>query len=1222
MLRPLLSFVGSVLLTALATADSPPPPPEFVPQQTAQKPAPFPVKMVDQGTFDPKLKGLFAPEGFKTELVADAPTIINPVGMTFAPDGTLFVLEWRPDPGREWAEFRETFRYRDGSTRAVTTMKKFTTDTVKVLKYNEKTKTYDKSEIVISEELPSSILWHDGWLYVSGRGTVRRYKQSKAGGRWDLRETIAQGFCGFHHHQVSGLTIGPDGWLYITSGDDDNFVEGSDGSRATVLRTGAIFRCLPDGSKMETFSIGYRNPYRDVAFDDKYNIFHTDNDQEDGSKFTGCRIMHVAEESDFGWRLREGARCCRSDVDRYAVAGELPGKLAPMIKTGRGSPAGVLIYNDTQLPKHYRGLLYYPDVFRKTVRAYSVAPNGSTFSIPTEFEFLKAEDPLFRPCQMVTGPDGAIYVCDWRTDSGGAGKLWGDGVNGRIYRMTWVGTAEHPAIPFRSLDTWAKVGTPQATLDAAAQGLNSPDATTRQQAQFEMLRRAKKNPDLIRGFFRNGLDLESNTSIQTRLLCLGGLQQLWNADVQTWFVELLKDSDDAVRRLAVEALGRNAKPNDLTIHEILAKSLTDDASSVRRSAALAIGRIGADGAADTLLNAWKDDDGRDAFLTDAYIRGLERLGKPAVLSLLTFATSGKQTDLVRVAEAFTAMRTPPAAEALPELLRDPHLPPAQRVALIHSYRNYQFDPPLSLDPLAAYLLAQPTAPAAVKRAGLEVLAGSSNLGGPKGTAYILSLLDAPEDEVRLAAIQAIEQGKLGQASAKLRKAATDDKRAVGERQAIVKAVRAIGDKESILTVTQILATASEPAVLKAEALRTLTQLDAPAARKVAEKFLDQPDPNLIAEAVLALGTSEVGAKLVGDRYLAKKLPKDLFPRVSEVLRKYPNNAIIAKLNGEVMKGGLILSNQPGQMDAIRKQVQTQGDAKRGRAIYLNTAVLACASCHSLEGIGGKVGPDLTRLWETMTLEKIIESMVEPSKEIKEGFTSYKAVTLDGQSYSGLKLAETAKEVAIREANGRDVRIDKKDLDEVTPSKLSLMPDNAISQLSYDQFIDLLAFLKSKKEQESLRGTILDYNVLVGVSGDLKAPSPIEKNPDLKTKLGSGLKWLPASADASGLLSLKPFLPMEPITAYTLAYVYSPKKQSSIVTLLTDGPTRVWVGGIMAFERGVPKLAPFLQEEKFPVELVAGWNAILLKTVTSGATHRVGLQFTGELLQMATVPDVK
>ena len=103
---------------------------------------------------------------------------------------------------------------------------------------------------------------------------------------YDVEEVIAHGFCGFHHHQVSGLTIGNDGWLYITSGDDDNYVEGSDGSRATVLRTGAVFRCRPDGSQDCTpYSIGYRNPYRDVAFDTAFNLFHADNDNEDGGKF-------------------------------------------------------------------------------------------------------------------------------------------------------------------------------------------------------------------------------------------------------------------------------------------------------------------------------------------------------------------------------------------------------------------------------------------------------------------------------------------------------------------------------------------------------------------------------------------------------------------------------------------------------------------------------------------------------------------------------------------------------------------------------------------------------------------------------------------------------------------------------------------------------------------------------------------------------------------------
>ena len=111
-----------------------------------------------------------------------------------------------------------------------------------------------------------------------------------------------------------------------------------------------------------------------------------------------------------------------------------------MIKTGRGAPAGLLHYTGTAFPKEFRGVFIYPDVYRKSVRGYFVEPHGATFRITQEFTLMQSDDDYFRPCQAAMGPDGAIYILDWRTDSGGAGKLWGDGVHGRLYRLSWSGT--------------------------------------------------------------------------------------------------------------------------------------------------------------------------------------------------------------------------------------------------------------------------------------------------------------------------------------------------------------------------------------------------------------------------------------------------------------------------------------------------------------------------------------------------------------------------------------------------------------------------------------------------------------------------------------------------------------------------------------------------------------------------------------------------------------
>jgi putative membrane-bound dehydrogenase-like protein len=1194
---------------------------DYTQPQSPSRPAPKWLKLIDQGANDPRLKGYFTPEGLKVEIVANAPVVVNPVGMTFADDGTPYVLEWRPSPGDDWHEVPEKFTYKDGTTRRVATMKKRVKDVVKTLRDTRGAGRYDDAKVILEDELPSSILLHDGWLYLTGRGTVRRFKQSEPGGKYDVREVIAQGFCGFHHHQVSGMTIGNDGWLYLTSGDDDNVVEGSDGSRATVLRTGAVFRCRPDGSKMQAFALGFRNPYRDVAFDSAFNMFHADNDNEDGSKFTGCRLMHIAEGCDFGWRLKGGARCCVPDHVRGAIFGELPGKVPPLLKTGRGSPAGLLIYNDTRFPENFRGLLYYPDVFRKLIRAYKVEKRGATFAVAEEFAFMKSDDPLFRPCEMVLGPDGAMYVVDWRTDSGGAGRLWGDGEHGRIYRLSWGGTRDQPAMRLRPMDSWAKVT--RLGDDDLLKTLESAEASDRARAQKEIVKRGDKSrPALLK------LLQDSEKPPVARFAALGALESFWDTEVQKAFLFILAHGDADLRRLAADGLGLNAKRGDGEVHDALLNALNDDDPAVRRAVALAMGHVAAGGAADALVNTLAFDESKDVYLRDGLVRAIEILGKPGIDRLVALANSGVEKDLERVVEAFTATRTRPAADAVPTLLDNPHLSIAQRAALIRSYENYLLDPPVSLEPALKYLAGHPSEAAAVKIAGLEVLSLAGALKGDKAGDWLAKLLEDTDPNLRLSVIKAIEDTRLTRASERLVRLLQDAGRPAREREAVVKALRALNDRSAVGALKAILAddkpTGQDARTLRLEAFRSLAALDPDSAVTAARGFLENRDFVLEGEAAVVLGASADGTRFAARLFLDKKVPRELLPQISDALRKHAGqDAELAKMLTEVMKTGLLLGNSPEEVERVRKLVQAKGNAQRGRGLYLNAKRLACITCHRLEGIGGNVGPDLTRLWEAQSIEKIMESLIEPSKEIKEGYQAFVASTRQGQVYTGLKVSQNAEEVVLRDANARDVRIATKDLDELKPSRQSLMPDNVVAQLTYDEFIDLVAFLKDRKAQESLRGLALDFFVVGPFGPDLQKAYPPEQKPDPEAayagaKPGETLKWQPAQAEPNGLLNLRAVFNKEQISAYALTYVYSARPQKVEMLIGSDDTVRVWIHGRLVHEYATPRPA-VPDQDRVTVALEEGWNPVLVKVVNGAADHGLYLRFVGDGLRVARKP---
>lgn len=684
-------------------------------------PAPEGLKFIDHGKKDADLKGLRTPEGFEVTVVMSFREHLRAVW--FDDSGDLYLL-------------------RGG--------KKDTVGRYRLLK--------DGIGVGSSfeEENIGAILLHDGWLYIAGKEGVRRVRPGGISHSIleDEPKTVAK------LPGVIGLSIGTDGWLYLGVGEGDHKAEGSDGSKADLWRSGGLFRCRPDGSKLHLFALGMRWPAGPAAFDLSGNLFHIDGDLPDRGKFTGCRLMHVPDQADMGYRLAPGAKAGTPDPHRAAAFGELPGRTAPLLKTGRGEPCGLFTYHDSRLPEAYRGLLLYPDPYDHTVRAYRVQPAGSTFKPTEEFSLLAGGDS-FRPCWVATGPDGALYIVDR-----------GDGKNGRLLRLRWAGTDDEKELPLRPLDSWAKlIGSADADLLKA---LDSADASDQDRAAHELARRGDRlRAALIDRAGKRGAFLALHSMLSPRV---------WTA-----FGGLTGDGD--APRLAAESLGLLRKPGDRFAHNVLLRALAEDDRSLKRAVALAMARIAGPAAADNLASAVSFDDGKDPVLSDGLLRALDLMGKPGIAALLALMDSGSQKDIDRTAEAFRGLRSRAAFDALPRLLRNPHLNADQRAALVRASVGYPFEATVNLEAIAGQVMGDEKEVASVKVALLEALAVPGVTGGKKAGAWALAQIGGKSAELRLAAIAAVARQRPDGAEKVLRARLAEREVSAEERKALESALR-------------------------------------------------------------------------------------------------------------------------------------------------------------------------------------------------------------------------------------------------------------------------------------------------------------------------------------------------------------------------------------------------------------------------------------------------
>lgn len=143
----------------------------------------------------------------------------------------------------------------------------------------------------------------------------------------------------------------------------------------------------------------------------------------------------------------------------------------------------------------------------------------------------------------------------------------------------------------------------------------------------------------------------------------------------------------------------------------------------------------------------------------------------------------------------------------------------------------------------------------------------------------------------------------------------------------------------------------------------------------------------------------------------------------------------------------------------RAATNSQGNAERGKQLFASDN-LKCAACHKVAGQGGTSGPDLSVVAGKLDRTHLIESLLDPSAQILEGYRTSVVVLKDGRTLTGIVSNEAQDEFVLTDASSKPTKVLNDDVDERLSSRVSLMPGNLTAGLSPAQFTDLIAYLET------------------------------------------------------------------------------------------------------------------------------------------------------------------
>jgi putative heme-binding domain-containing protein len=256
------------------------------------------------------------------------------------------------------------------------------------------------------------------------------------------------------------------------------------------------------------------------------------------------------------------------------------------------------------------------------------------------------------------------------------------------------------------------------------------------------------------------------------------------------------------------------------------------------------------------------------------------------------------------------------------------------------------------------------------------------------------------------------------------------------------------------------ASSSELARVRSQAIRSLLSMNPKESATAAAEFLSRPAEDASVDelfgAFLARPTS---LPLLAEELRGRKPTADA---AKIGLRKMAALGRTQEKLTAVLVEAAGLAREKKQLSDteikdLAGEVRLKGDAVNGGKIYARQE-LNCSACHTIQGKGGSVGPDLSALGTAQPLEFIIGAILYPNREVKEGFVAFEVTTRDGESHQGYILAENGQELTMKDvAIGKEVRLSKKEIASRV-QRGSVMPEGLADTLTRAEFRDLVRYL--------------------------------------------------------------------------------------------------------------------------------------------------------------------